>query len=221
MLQAVVANGILSSKLPQGLFFRRARRQENRLKNAPWHYGPYLINCAHFRAASHPPHGAPRKSSAESIQVNLRSGGAARPKSSRRRARSRPPPAHPSGDPNPRTPLAAPYASSGRGADIAARTEPPKKGVLAPPRRFHGARDWRRGSLKAGGRNPHEAGALPETNESVIGGPLAARRASMAGGAGRSGAAEKGGPEGAVRVGRGARGAQAGCATPARAASGT
>ena len=185
------------------------------------HYGPYLGHCAHFRAASHPPHGAPRKSSADSGQGNLSCGGAARPKSSRRAREERTSPSTPERRPKPSDPLGSALRFLGQGADIAARTEPPKKGVLAPPRRFHGARDWRRGSLKAGGRSPHEAGALPETNESVIGGPLAARRASMAGGAGRSGAAEKGGPEGAVRVGRGARGAQAGCATPARAASGT
>ena len=150
-----------------------------------------------------------------------RSGGAARPKSSRRAREERTSPSTPERRLSPSDPLGSALRFLGQGADIAARTEPPKKGVLAPPRRFHGARDWRRGSLKAGGRSPHEAGALPETNESVIGGPLAARRASMAGGPGRSGAAEKGGPEGAVRVGRGARGAQAGCATPARAASGT
>ena len=205
-----------------GAFFQKSKKTRKSVKKCPLALRPLSRPLRTLQGGLAPPSRRPSP-----ILSRIRSGPRRDPAARRGqnraggRARSGPPPAHPSGAPSPRTPLAAPYASSGRGADIAARTEPPKKGVLAPPRRFHGARDWRRGSLKAGGRSPHEAGALPETNESVIGGPLAARRASMAGGAGRSGAAEKGGPEGAVRVGRGARGAQAGCATPARAVSGT
>ena len=44
------------------------------------------------------------------------------------RARSGPPPAHPSGAPSPRTPLAAPYASSGRGQTSQRARSRPKKG---------------------------------------------------------------------------------------------
>ena len=79
------------------------------------HYGPYLFNCQTSWAASHPPHGAPRKSSAESVQVNLRSGGAARPKSSRRAREERTSPSTPERRPKPSDPLGSALRFLGQG----------------------------------------------------------------------------------------------------------
>ena len=124
----------------RGIFLRE--RQQS--KNAPRHYVGILVNCPHLHAASyHHPH-APRKSSADSGQVNLSTGAAARPTFTRRRAGSGHPTASTSLARPPWTAQIGSEASPSRGIDDASRMGGAKRGGFRDARRNQRARDWRR-----------------------------------------------------------------------------